>query len=58
MSGVNELLNEYSTCTKTLIASAFVVTHCSVDTLNDNKILKELKTLYVSNLVKIFVDLY
>lgn len=58
MSEVNELLDNYSTCTKTLIASEFVVSnYCSVDT-HDNKILKELKTLYVSNLVKISVDLY
>lgn len=58
MSDVNKLLDKFSTSTKTLIASAFIVSYCSVDTLNDNKILKELKSLYVSNLVKIFVDLY
>lgn len=57
MSEVNELLENYSTSTKTLIASALIVSDLRVDTHDDHKILKQLKTLYVSNLVNIFIHL-
>lgn len=55
MKEIVELLEDYGTCSKTLIASAFTVNYCCVDMHEENKTLKQLKTLYETNLVKIYL---
>lgn len=57
MNGAVAMLDSYSTSMIYLISSAFVVSNCSVDMEDENKVLKQLKTLYVTNLVKIFAYL-
>lgn len=54
MKEIVEQLENYATCSKTFIASAFTVNYCFVDMNEENKILLQLKTLYETNLVKIF----
>jgi len=51
------MLDSYSTSMMHLIGSAFVISNCGVDMRDENKILSQLKTLYVISLVKIFEDL-
>jgi len=48
------MLDSYSTSMMHLIGSAFVVSNCGVDMRDENKVLSQLKTLYVTSLVKIF----
>jgi len=50
-------LDSYSTSMIYLMSSVFVVNNCCVDMEDENKVLKQLKTLYVTNLVKIFANL-
>lgn len=56
MNGVVTMLDSYSTSMMHLIGSVFVVSNCGVDMRDENKVLSQLKTLYVTSLVKIFVD--
>jgi hypothetical protein len=51
MNGIIEMLDSYSTSIKYLIASTFVVSNCHVDMEEENKVLKQLKKLYETNLV-------
>lgn len=53
MKEIVEQLENYATCSKTFIASAFTINYCFVDMNEENKILLQLKTLYETNLVKI-----
>lgn len=57
MNGAVAMLDSYSTAMIHLMSSAFVVSKCCVDMKDENKVLKQLKTLYVTNLVKIFAIL-
>ncbi|XP_026817249.1 structural maintenance of chromosomes protein 5 [Rhopalosiphum maidis] len=50
MNGVIVMLDSYSTSIKYLIASTFVVSNCHVDMEEENKVLKQLKKLYETNL--------
>lgn len=49
-------LDSYSTSMIYLMSSVFVVSNCCVDMEDENKVLKQLKTLYVTNLVKILAN--
>jgi len=57
MNGVFTMLDSYSSSIMDLIGSAFVFSNCGVDMRDENKVLSQLKTLYVNSLVKIFVNL-
>jgi len=57
MNGAVAILDSYSTSMIYLMSSAFVVSNCCVDMEDENKVLKQLKTLYVTNMVKIFANL-
>jgi len=57
MNGVIDMLDSYSTSLKYLIASTFVVSYCYIDMEEENKVLKQLKQLYATSLVWIFVNL-
>ncbi|KAL4131729.1 hypothetical protein QTP88_009002 [Uroleucon formosanum] len=50
MNGAVAMLDSYSTAMIHLMSSAFVVSKCCVDMKDENKVLKQLKTLYVTNL--------
>lgn len=52
MNLIIEMLNNFANITKSLKASAFIAFNYCVNVTEDNKILKQLKTLYISNLVK------
>lgn len=56
MNQTVELFDNYISGTKALIASAFILNHGCVDLTEDNKVLKQLKELYVSNLVITFYN--
>lgn len=53
MKKILKLLDKYATSTKLLVASVFIVSNCCVDLREENKTLKQLKNLYVKNLVNI-----
>ncbi|XP_016657266.1 structural maintenance of chromosomes protein 5 [Acyrthosiphon pisum] len=50
MNGAVAMLDSYSTSMIYLMSSAFVVNNCCVDMEDENKVLKQLKTLYVTNM--------
>lgn len=54
MKEILKLLDKYATSTKLLVASAFIFSNCCVDLREENKMLKQLKNLYVKNLVNTF----
>lgn len=58
MNGTIELLDDYVTSIKTLVASASVVNNCCVDIHEDKNILVRLKTLYDSSMVKKMMHFY
>lgn len=57
MNEAVESLDTYSTYTKILEASAFVIEHCCVNAKDDILVLKQLQKCYVADLVKIFIIL-
>ena len=57
MNEIVAMLDDYSTSIKYLKGSVFVISNCCVDMHDENKVLKQLKTLYVTNLVNMFVNL-
>lgn len=50
MNEIVAMLDDYSTSIKYLKGSVFVISNCCVDMHDENKVLKQLKTLYVTNL--------
>lgn len=54
MKTILKLLDKYATSTKLLVASAFIISNCCVDLREENKTLKQLKDLYVKNMVNTF----
>lgn len=56
MKRIIELFNNYANLIKSLKASSFIANNRCVNVKEDNKILQQLKSLYVSNLVKKFIN--
>lgn len=52
MNGTVELLDDYATSIKFMVASAFIFNNRCVNSHEDDNILTQLKTLYDSNMVK------
>lgn len=52
MQEVVKLCDKYAAASKTFAASAFIVNNCCEDRDEENNILKQLKLLYLSNMVK------
>jgi hypothetical protein len=51
MQEVVELFDNYATASKTFTASAFIVNNCCENSDEETKMLKQLKLLYVANMV-------
>lgn len=56
MNKVVTMLDSYSTTMIYFMGSAFVVSNCCVDMHDEYKVLNQLKTLYVTNLVMVFAN--
>lgn len=55
MKEIIDMLDNYATFLKSLVASAFAIKNCCVDLHDENKVLKQLRALYVTNMVMMFV---
>lgn len=56
MEGANNMMDNYATNLKTFIASAFIIKNCDVDSYEEYKTLKQLRTLYTINIVIMFAE--
>lgn len=52
MNEVVELLDNYAAASKTFVASAFILNNCCEGKDEESKLLKQLKSLYVTSMVR------